>query len=206
MNERILLLYLIGQQIHTMICFPLNGFAVFSRIINEQVKGDLWKGMPMRTEAEVNSAIDRYSDMVLRLCMVNLKNSTDAEDIFQNVFLKYALSSIQFESEEHEKAWLIRVTINACKDLLKSFFRSRTVAIEDLKNYAPDATPEQYTVMEAVRSLPKQYRDVIYLHYYEGYSAPEIAGILKRNPNTVYTHLHKGKQLLKEILGGDTDG
>ena len=88
----------------------------------------------MRTEAEVNSAIDRYSDMVLRLCMVSLKNSADAEDIFQNVFLKYALSSIPFTSEEHEKAWFIRVTVNACRDLLKSFFRSRTVTLEDLSN------------------------------------------------------------------------
>ena len=86
----------------------------------------------MRTEAEVNSAIDRYSDMVLRLCMVSLKNSADAEDIFQNVFLKYALSTICFASEEHEKAWFIRVTVNACKDLLKSFFHSRTVTMEDL--------------------------------------------------------------------------
>ena len=60
--------------------------------------------------------------------------------------------------------------------------------------------------MEAVWSLPKQYRDVIYLHYYEGYTAPEIAGILKRNPNTVYTHLHKGKELLREVLGGVLDG
>lgn len=206
MNERILLLYLIGQQIHTMICFPLNGFAVFSRIINEQVKGDLWKGMPMRTEAEVNSAIDRYSDMVLRLCMVNLKNSTDAEDIFQNVFLKYALSSIQFESEEHEKAWFIRVTVNACKDLLKSFFHSRTVTMEDLSGYAPEVGQEQYAVMEAVWSLPKQYREVIYLHYYEGYTAPEIAGILHRNTNTIYTHLNRGKELLKEALGGAMNG
>ena len=60
--------------------------------------------------------------------------------------------------------------------------------------------------MEAVWSLPKQYRDVIYLHYYEGYTAPEIAGILKRNPNTIYTHLHKGKELLKELLGGALNG
>ena len=160
----------------------------------------------MRTEAEVNSAIDRHSDMVLRLCMVNLKNSTDAEDIFQNVFLKYALSTIQFESEEHEKAWFIRVTVNACKDLLKSFFHSRTVTMEDLSGYMPETTQEQYAVMEAVWSLPKQYRDVIYLHYYEGYTAPEIAGILHRNTNTIYTHLNRGKELLREALGGAMNG
>lgn len=160
----------------------------------------------MRSEQEVNNAIERYSDMVLRLCMVNLKNSADAEDIFQTVFLKYALQAKPFESPEHEKAWLIRVTINACRDLMKSFFHSRTVPLEEVAEYATEATAEQYAVMEAVWSLPKQYRDVIYLHYYEGYTAPEIAGILKRNPNTVYTHLTRGKELLKEALGGVLNG
>ena len=160
----------------------------------------------MRSEQEVNSAIEQYSDMILRLCMVYLKNSSDAEDIFQTVFLKYAMNAKPFESQEHEKAWLIRVTVNACKDLLKSFFRSRTVSLAELTDYAPDVTPEQFAVMEAVWTLPKQYRDVIYLHFYEGYTAPEIAGILKRNPNTVYTHLHKGKELLREALGGVLNG
>lgn len=160
----------------------------------------------MRSEQEVNNAIGLYSDMVLRLCTVYLKNGTDAEDIFQTVFLKYALTDRPFESPEHEKAWLIRVTVNACKDWLKRFSRSRTISLEELTEYAPSVTPEQYAVMEAVWSLPKPYRDVIYLHYYEGYTAPEIAGILKRNPNTVYTHLHKGKELLRELLGGAMDG
>lgn len=160
----------------------------------------------MRSEQEVNDAIERYSDMVLRLCTVYLKNGPDAEDIFQTVFLKYTLYIKPFESREHEKAWLIRVTVNACKDLLKSVSRSRTIPLENLSDYAPEITAEQYAVMEAVWSLPKQYRDVIYLHFYEGYTAPEIAGILKRNPNTVYTHLNKGEQLLKEALGGVLNG
>ena len=160
----------------------------------------------MRSEQEVNSAIEQYSDMILRLCMVYLKNSADAEDIFQTVFLKYALYAKPFESADHEKAWLIRVTSNACKDLLRNFFRTRTVSMEELRDEAMDLSAEQFAVMEAVWSLPKQYRDVIYLHYYEGYTAPEIAGILKRNPNTVYTHLHKGKELLRESLGGVMNG
>ena len=185
---------------------PLNGFGILSRIKSENVVYGIWKGAAMRSEQEVNYAIERYSDMVLRLCMVNLKNSADAEDIFQTVFLKYTLHDKAFESPEHEKAWLIRVTVNACRDLLKSFFRSRVVSLVDLCDYAPSATSEQYAVMEAVWSLPRQYRDVIYLHYYEGYTAPEIAGILKRNPNTVYTHLHKGKELLREALGGVVNG
>ena len=159
----------------------------------------------MRSEQEVTSAIDRYSDLVLRLCTVHLKNSADAEDIFQTVFLKYALSNKQFESPEHEKAWLIRVTANACKDLLKSFSRKNIIPMEEIAAYAPAVTPEQYSVMEALWSLPKNYREVIYLHYYEGYTAPEIAGILRKNPNTVYTHLFRAKELLREMLGGMED-
>ena len=160
----------------------------------------------MRSEQEVNIAIERYADLVLRLCMVYLKNRADAEDTFQNVFLKYALHTKTFESDEHEKAWLIRVTVNACKDCLKNFFRRNTVALEELRDYAPELGPDRYRVLEAVWALPKQYRDVIYLHYYEGYTAPEIAGILNRKTNTVYTHLHKAKELLREALGGDEDG
>ena len=160
----------------------------------------------MRSEQEVNIAIERYADLVLRLCMVYLKNRADAEDTFQNVFLKYALHTKTFESDEHEKAWLIRVTVNACKDCLKNFFRRNAVSLEELRDYAPELDPDRYRVLEAVWALPKAYRDVIYLHYYEGYTAPEIAGILNRKTNTVYTHLHKAKELLREALGGDEDG
>ena len=157
----------------------------------------------MRTEQEVDRAIGQYADTVLRLCMVYLKNHSDAEDIFQTVFLKYALSDRVFESPEHEKAWFIRVTLNTCRDILKSFFRKNTVSLEEA---AAAVSPEQSAVLEAVWSLPKNYRDVVYLHYYEGYTAPEIAAILKKNPNTVYTHLTRAREMLKDILGGESDG
>lgn len=157
----------------------------------------------MRSEQEVNRAVDRYADTVRRLCMVHLKNYHDTEDIFQTVYLKYILSSAVFENEEHEKAWFIRVTINACKDMLKSFFRSRTVPLDELLNQTEDLTPENSEVLEAVLSLPEKNRDVVYLHYYEGYSAVEISGILGKKVNTVYTLLTRSKQLLKEKLGGD---
>lgn len=156
----------------------------------------------MRTEYEVNTAIEQYSAMVLRLCGVYLKNDADVEDIFQTVFLKYALHDRSFESPEHEKAWLIRVTVNACKDLLRSFFRSKTVPLAQLPEYLSNLTPERLAVMEAVWALPKGYRECIYLHYYEGYTAPEIAAILHRNPNTVYTHLTRARAMLRESLGG----
>ncbi len=159
----------------------------------------------MREEQEVNGAIDRYADTVRRLCMVHLKNREDTEDIFQNVFLKYALSSVDFQSAEHEKAWIIRVTINACRDLLRSFFRSRTVPMEESSSLAA-LEPETRDVLEAVLALPEKYKNVIYLHYYEGYPAAEIGRILGKNTNTVYTLLDRGRKLLKEKLGGEEVG
>ncbi|WP_300627238.1 sigma-70 family RNA polymerase sigma factor [uncultured Thomasclavelia sp.] len=157
----------------------------------------------MRSEQEVNRVIELYGDTVRRLCMIYLKNYADTEDIFQNVFLKYATSSIKFENDEHEKAWFIRVTINKCKDLLKSFFKNRTVSLDDIVE-KPEAIPSDYReVLEAVLSLPQKYRNVVYLHYYEGYSAPQISHILGKNVNTVYTLLTRSKKMLREKLGGD---
>ena len=144
--------------------------------------------------------------MVRRLCLVHLKNPADTEDIFQNVFLKYVLSPVVFESPEHEKAWLIRVTINACKDLVKSFFRSRTVPLEELLDQPAPLSEEHREVLEAVLALPPKYRDAVYLHYYEGYTAAEIGKLLGKNTNTVYTLLTRARERLRETLGGDRDG
>ena len=157
----------------------------------------------MRSEWEANRAIERYADTVRRVCMIHLKNHADTEDIFQNVFLKYVTGTTEFESEEHEKAWFIRVTINACKDLLRSFFRSRTVSLDELLEQ-PAAMPEEHReVLEAVLALPDKYRDVVYLHYYEGYTAPEIGRILHKNPNTIYTLLTRARDELRNLLGGE---
>jgi RNA polymerase sigma factor (sigma-70 family) len=157
----------------------------------------------MRDEQEVNRAIERYSDTVKRLCMIHLKNHADTEDIFQTVFLKYVLSSVSFESEEHEKAWFIRVTINACKDLLKNFFRTHTVALEEVMEQPALMPPDHREVLEAVLSLPAKYKEVVYLYYYEDYTVPEISGILGKNVNTIYTLLTRSRKMLREKLGGD---
>lgn len=156
----------------------------------------------MRSEQEVNRAIDLYSDTIRRICMLHLKNAADTEDIFQTVFLKYALSDVCFENNEHEKAWLIRVTINACKDLLKSFWK-HTIALDEIIEQPSNISPDHKEVLEAVLSLPARYRDVVYLHFYEGYTAPEISQILHKNVNTVYTLLNRSKQMLQKKLAGD---
>lgn len=159
----------------------------------------------MRSEQETRRAMERYSDTVRRLCMIHLKNDADTEDIFQTVFLKYVLSSVSFESDEHEKAWFIRVTINACKDLLKSFFRSRTVPLDEIPEQPTELPADYSDVWNAVFSLPQKYRDVVYLHYFEDYTAPQISQIIGKNVNTVYTLLNRAKKMLKEKLGGEYD-
>ena len=142
--------------------------------------------------------------MVRRLCQIHVKSLADYEDVSHTVFVKYVLSSAVFENEEHEKAWFIRVTINACRDLLRSFFRSRTVPLEELIDL-PAEESDTKEVLEAVLKLPEKYRDVVYLHYFEGYTALEIGQLTKKNVNTVYSLLTRSKKLLREKLGGDED-
>lgn len=160
----------------------------------------------MRSEQEVNRAVDKYADTVKRICILHLKNTSDAEDIFQEVFLKYALCDTAFENQNHEKAWIIRVTVNACKDLIKSFFRSRTVSIDELISLPAGEKEDLSYVLEAVLGLPEKYKDAIYLHYYEGYSAAEIGKIIGKKENTVYSLLSRGRLMLKDKIGGDLDG
>lgn len=160
----------------------------------------------MRSEGELHRAMELYGDMIQRICLIHLKNHADTEDIFQSVFLKYVLSSVVFENDAHEKAWFIRVTINACKDLLKSFFRNRTVALTEIHEQIENVVSEADTaVIEAVLRLPEKYRKVVYLHYYEGYTAPEIGEILGKNVNTIYTYIQRARQMLKKELGGEND-
>ena len=142
----------------------------------------------MRSEEETRAAMDRHGDMVRRLCLVHLKNQADTEDVFQTVFLKYVLSPQVFTSEEHEKAWLIRVTVNACRDLLRSWARSRRASLEEALDLAAPPDQESREVLAAVLSLPEKYRDPVYLHYYEGYTAKEIGRLLGKGGEH---HLHQ---------------
>lgn len=159
----------------------------------------------MRSEEETLRALERHADTVRRLCVVHLKNEADTKDIFQTVFLKYVLSSAVFENEEHEKAWFIRVTINACRDLLKDFFRRHTVSINQVVERPSQMGPDYREIWEAVFALPPRYRTVVYLHYFENCTAPQISQILGKNVNTVYTFLSRARQMLRERLGDGYD-
>lgn len=159
----------------------------------------------MRSEMEVNHAIEEYADMIRRVCFYHLKNRVDCEDIFQEVFLKYMLYDGQFCDKGHERAWLLRVAINACKDYLKSFFRRNAVSLELINEMQAQIPEEHKEVLEAVLSLPPKYKDAIYLHYYEGYSASEIGNILNKKENTVYSLLSRGRKILKDYLLDEKD-
>jgi len=145
-------------------------------------------------------ALKNYADMVRRVCFIYLRNYADVEDAFQDVFLKLMQSETKFEDEEHIKAWLCRVAINKCKDMCKSFFRKNVSSIEDIE--IPFEDKVESDVMTAVLSLPPKYKDVVYLFYYEDYTVPEIAKLLGIKENTIYSNLHRARELLKKELGG----
>jgi RNA polymerase sigma-70 factor (ECF subfamily) len=147
----------------------------------------------------VRRALDLYSQSLIKIAFTYLKNIADAEEVTQEVFVAYLQKRPVFESSEHEKAWLIRTTINKSKNMLKTgWFKSRNPVPEDL-SYLPK---EESEVLQAVLALDKKYRIPIHLHYYEGYSIQEIAVIMQAKPATVGTWLARGRLLLKEKIGG----
>lgn len=156
----------------------------------------------MKTETEIKNAIERYGDMIRKICFIQLKQEADVEDIFQDVFIKYMQSQIEFANLEHEKAWMIRVTMNACKDKVTSWFRRKVDLYQDFPTIAFEDQSDT-TLLDAVLKLPKNYKNVIYLFYYEGYKIKEIADILMKSENTIATWMKRAKEQLKEILGGD---
>ena len=155
----------------------------------------------MKSEDDLNRVMNEYADMVRRICFVHLKDRHDTEDVFQDVYMKYLLYKGVFENNEHEKAWFVRVTINACTDWLRNLSRRKCLPLDVIaeEGEALDDTAGQ--VMEEVLKLPEKYRNVVYLFYYEGYTAVEIARILGKKENTIYTWLSRAKHRLRERLG-----
>jgi RNA polymerase sigma-70 factor (ECF subfamily) len=150
----------------------------------------------------VDYMINKYSNMVYRLAVARTRRKEDAEDVFQEVFLRLSKKMPEFENETHEKAWLIRVTINVAKNLLTSGWFKHTVRLEEEIKFEDNACAEVYY---EVLSLPQKYRTVIHLFYYERLTIKEISGILKLNENTVKTRLSRAKEKLKSKLEGGFD-
>lgn len=153
----------------------------------------------MFTDEQFTFLAKKYIDTVFRVAVNYLKSGADADDVTQNVFLKLWKEKKPFDSEAHVKNWLIRVTINECKNLLRSPWR-KTEDFEDYARTLSFVTPEHSELFYAVMDLPKKYRMPIYLYYYEGYSTEETAEILGIPKATVATHLRRGRQMLRNIL------
>ena len=151
-------------------------------------------------EELILEVLQKYSNTVYRLAFSRTKSVCDAEDIMQNVFMKFIKANINFESDEHIKAWLIRVTINLSKNLLTSAWFKRTITLED---DIVITLKEESEVYKYVLDLPTKYRTVIHLFYYEDMTTANIAEILNIKESTVRSQLHRARNMLKEKMKGD---
>lgn len=155
--------------------------------------------MPYMNSNNADRLVNTYADMILRISYMYLKQTQDAEDICQDVFMKLSARDFLFENPSSEKAWIIRTTINACKDHLRtSFWKHATVLAEEYDIPAPEET--ESALLPLVMELPKHYRISIYLHYYEGYPVKEIASILGKPDNTISAYLTRGRKKLRAVL------
>ena len=167
----------------------------------------------MRNSDDITRAMQAHADTVLRVCSVYFHGHPDRDDAFQETFIRYAQSEKEFHDEEHVKAWLIRVATNVCKDMVKSA-HAKTVLTDDIEDTAqptwndPQAESSSDAadrLNAALQRIDENYRIALYLKYYEGYTAAEIAKVLDMPENTVYTNLARGRQKLKEVLEHDDE-
>lgn len=141
---------------------------------------------------------DTYADMLYRVALVNVKNPSDAEDVVHDVFIKYFENQQKFKDDKHREAWLVRVTINACRDhLRKKAYRTHT-PLEEVHHL--HAQEEDEGIIYHLSQLPEKYRSVITLHYLEGYSVNEITKMLGLSASAVKMRLSRGRELLKAII------
>ena len=155
-----------------------------------------------RTGDSVAAAIDRYGAMVYRLAYARTRSAADADDIFQEVFLIFNKKLPTFESEEHAKAWFIRVTINCSKNIINSSWNRKTTELDENIEFA---TKENHDVFYEVLKLPKNYKTVVYLHYYEGYKIFEISKLLNKKESTIKTWMLRARKILEKNLKGGFD-
>ncbi|WP_238186976.1 RNA polymerase sigma factor [Paenibacillus sp. L3-i20] len=145
--------------------------------------------------------VNKYADIVLRLALAHVGNFADAQDVCQEVFIKLFNYQRPFNDKEHEKAWIIRVTITTCRDVIRSPWKKWFSLVEEVP--LPNYFIENMEVLPVVLTLPRKYRVVIHLHYYEGYKTLEIAELLKVKESTIRTQLKRAKELLRaKITGG----
>ena len=150
------------------------------------------------TEEQRTQIVNRWGDMVYRLALARTASVPDAEDVFQEVFLRYFRHEERFHNDEYRKAWLIRCTLNRCKSLLASPWRKRVVPLETAEEVGVE--DDNREVYSAVLALPAKYRAAIHLHYFEGLSVAEMAQMLDVPEGTVKSQLSRGRALLRDML------
>lgn len=148
--------------------------------------------------------VEKYSQMVYRLAFSMMKNKYDADDIHQEVFVRFLKKQPRFDNEEHEKAWFVRVTVNCCANYHKTAWRRKTVSLSEYERQEDAEIPMQQSdaayLIETVKRLPEKYRSVIHLYYYEEMSVEEVAKALHRRASTVRTQLVRARRMLGEWL------
>lgn len=158
------------------------------------------------TEEAFRQAAQTYSDTIYRVAYHALKHRSDAEDVVQTVLLRLFECRKEFESEEHLKHWILRVSVNESRKLLRSFWRRTSVPLEEWHEQAAPEDGEKAELMRAVMSLETKYRLTVYLYYYEGCSVAEVAAALRANPSTVQTWLLRARARLRKELSNDGEG
>lgn len=155
------------------------------------------KNTSVRPADDIETVLNKYGDLLYRLCILMLKNESDAEDAVQETIIKYYQKAPSFEDTEHEKAWLIRVATNQCRDLLRFKARHPQMDEDCLPKIACESSDSG--ILEALAALPEKYRLVLTLYYIEDYRIEDIAKIIRRTPSAVKMRLQKGRRLLEKI-------
>ncbi len=145
-------------------------------------------------------AVRKYAKTVTGVCIMRLQNWADAEDCFQNTFVRLYTKAPDFKDENHLKAWLIRVAMNECSNYIRK--NRKTISLDNVQGETVTFDEDTRDISWALMKLEQKYRDVLYLHYCEGFRVNEIGDILGKNPNTVKTILKRGREKLKSIYGG----
>ncbi len=158
----------------------------------------------LRTDEEIAEIYQRHKKTVYQVCFAYMKNPADTEDAVQDTFFKLIKAGPAFETVEHEKAWLIRVAANVCKNMVCHWWRKRE-NIEDFCDIPCLENIETDDVIKTVFELPNRYKAAVYLYYYEGYTSVEIAKLLKKPQSTIRNYLHEARAILRERLGEDFD-
>lgn len=153
------------------------------------------------TDKDISQIYARNADAVYRLCFSFMKNRADTEDAVQDTFLRMVSKHPTFESEKHERAWLIVTASNVCKDTLKSRWHKREYI--DEQTVLSEDTIDDGGVTSAIFNLPEDYKAVVYMYYYEGYRTAEIAEMLRLSASAVRSRLTRARRMLKVMLGGD---